>query len=409
MSEDWSVRSVIRRLLTAEGLADPYVIYREIRDAAEAGAHTGRFLFRYADVREALYDRELSSDRVSAILRPLPPAARPGVELLERTMRDIVVFRDGTEHRRLRKLLISAFTPRMVAQARPLIEQLADGLFDRLQRDAADGSIADLHRNVTYPLPALVVAALLGIPAADRDAFQEWALDLVLVVGSGAITPELARRADESMRRMRELMSRLVEERRAEPGSDLLSAMIAASDDGERLSADELYANALFLMTAGHETATNLLSNAVLTLLRHPEQLELLRGDMSVLDPAIEEVLRFEGPVQIAARIADRDRTVCDVELRQGQPLVLMLGAANRDPDTFPDPDTFDITRRDNPHVAFAHGMHFCLGAALARAEMQVVLPRLLERFPKLQLATEDIEWQPTLDFRGPNRLLVTW
>lgn len=409
MSQEWSVRAVVRRLLTRDGLADPYAIYREIRSAAGAGAATGRFLFRYADVREALYDRELSSDRVSAILRPLPPEARRDADLLEQTMRDIVVFRDGVEHRRLRKLLMSSFSPRMVAQARPLIEQYVDRLLDGIEKAAADGEPADLHRGFTYPLPALVVAALLGIPDEDRDAFQAWALDLVLVVGSGEITPELAARANDSMRRMRELMSRLVEQRRAEPGPDLLSAMISASDDGERLTTDELYANALFLMTAGHETATNLLSNAVLTLLRHPEQLEMLRADRSLLNGAVEEVLRFEGPVQIAARVADRDRTVCGVELKEGQPLVVMLGAANRDPEAFADPDTFDITRSENPHVGFAHGAHFCLGAALARAEMQIVLPRVLDRFPALRLAEGEIEWQPTLDFRGPNRLLVAW
>lgn len=405
MGEAWSVTSVIRRLLTPRGLADPYAIYRQIREAADAGAATGRFLFRHADVREALYDRGLSSNRVSAILRPLPADVRSGVELLERTMRDIVVFRDGVQHMRLRRLLISAFTPRMVEQARPLIERLADGLLDDLER----GTAADLHRDFTYPLPALVVAALLGIPDKDRAAFQAWALDLVLVVGSGEITPGLAARANASMRQLRELMTDLVEQRRAEPGRDLLSDMIAAAEDGERLSTAELYANALFLMTAGHETATNLLSNAVLTLLRHPDQLELLRSDPTLLGPAIEEVLRFEGPVQIAARIADRDRAVRGIELRQGQPLIVMLGAANRDPDVFHRPDTFDITRSDNQHVAFSHGPHFCLGAALARAELGVVLPRILERFPSLRLAGEEIEWQPTLDFRGPNRLLVTW
>jgi cytochrome P450 len=404
MSEDWSVTSVVRRLLSPQGLADPYAIYREIRAAADAGATTGRFLFRYEDVREALYDRELISDRVGAILRPLPADARSDIGLLESTLHDIVVFNDQPDHRRLRRLLTAAFTPRMVEQARPMIEKMTDDLLDGFGGE----SVFDLHAGLTYPLPAMVVAALLGIPDADRDAFQAWALDIVMVVGSGSLTPEIARRANDSMNQMRELMSRLVDERRREPGPDLLSAMIAAAEDGERLSTDELYANALFLMTAGHETATNLLSNAMLTLLRHPDQLALLTEDEARLDGAIEEVLRFEGPVQMAGRIADREREVQGVALKPGQPLVVMLGAANRDPDAFPDPDRFDITRQADPHVAFAHGMHFCLGAALARAEMQVVLPRVFERFPRLQLGPNDIEWQPTLDFRGPTRLLVS-
>jgi cytochrome P450 len=403
VSEEWSVAAVVRRLLSPDGLADPYAIYREIRAAADAGRPTGRFLFRYADVREALYDRELSSDRVSAILRPLAEPARARADLLEKTMRNIIVFKDRPDHRRLRRLLTQAFTPRMVESAKPAIAEMTDRLLDSLPAD----DVVDLHRGLTYPLPAIVVAALLGIPEADRDAFQSWALDLVLVVGSGTLTPELAERATRSAAEMRELVARLVAERTGEPGSDLLSEMIAATDDGGRISADELYANALFLMTAGHETATNMLSNGILALLRHPEQLDLLSRDLSLLGPATEEMLRYEGPVQIAARIADRDRELQGLELRAGQAVILMLGAANRDPDVFPDPDRFDITRSPNPHLAFSHGVHFCLGAALARAEMEVILPRLFDRFPKLRLAEEQIEWQPTLDFRGPNRLLV--
>ncbi|HEY2100659.1 MAG TPA: cytochrome P450 [Pseudonocardia sp.] len=405
MSESWSVGQVVRRLLEPAGLTDPYSIYREIRAAADAGAPTGRFLFRYDDVRAALQDPSLSSDRVAAILRPLPAPVRAETGLLEQTLRDIVVFNDQPDHRRLRRLLTQAFTPRTVELARPMIERVADELLDELTGDGS--GVLDLHRDLTYPLPAMVVAALLGIPAADRAAFRAWALDIVLVVGSGTLTPELARRANASMARMRELMARLVEQRRRDPGPDLLSAMIAASEDGERLSLDELYANALFLMTAGHETATNMLSNALLTLLRHPDQLKLLRAEPELLDGAIEESIRFEGPVQIAARIAEEDRELRGVPLRAGQSLIAMIGAANRDPDAFPDPDRFDITRTDGPHVGFAQGAHYCLGAALARAEMRVVLPRVLDRYPAARLAEEHLEWQPTLDFRGPTRLLV--
>lgn len=397
MGQPWSVR-----LSSPGGLADPYAVYREMRAAAEAGEPTGRFLFRYEDVRAAVYDRELSSDRVSAILRPLPDEARAGAALLERTLRDIVVFTDEPDHRRLRRLLTTTFTPRMVEQARPMIGRVADRLLDTLA-----GDVVDVHNGLTYPLPAMVVGELLGIPDADRPAFQAWALDLVLVVGSGRLTPALASRAAAGMAGMRSLMARLVAERRGDPGPDLLSAMTAATDDGDRLTADELYANALFLMTAGHETATNMLSNGILALLRHPEQLALLRADPGLLDTAIEEMLRYDGPVQIAARVADRDREVRGLPLRRGDAVIVMLGAANRDPDVFADPDTFDITRSPNPHVAFSHGVHFCLGAALARAEAQVLLPRLLDRFPTLRLADEHVEWQPTLDFRGPTRLLV--
>jgi cytochrome P450 len=400
---DRPVGKLLRDLLTPEGLRDPYRVYREIRAAVDAGRPAGRVLFRHDDVREALDDRDLSSSRVSAILRPLPEDVRTRAALLERTMRDIVVFKDPPDHGRLRRLLVRAFTPRTIERAKPAIARATDRLLDALDGDG----VTDLHRDLAYPLPAIVVAELLGIPESDRDAFRSWARDLVQVVGSGTLTPELAARATSGVARMHALVARLVEERRADPGPDLLSAMIEAAGDGDRLSAGELAANALFLMTAGHETATNMLSNGILTLLRHPGQRDLLIEDPSLLGPATEELLRYEGPVQIAARVAARDRELRGLELRAGDPVVLLLGAANRDPDVFPEPDRLDLTRSPNPHLAFSHGAHFCLGAALARAEMEVVLPRLFNCFPGLRLAEDTVEWQPTLDFRGPERLLV--
>jgi cytochrome P450 len=403
MSDEYSTAAVARRLLSPAGLADPYAIYREMRAAAADGRLTGRFLLRYADVRAALYDRGLSADRVSAILRPLPASLAIPAGVLDKTLRNIVVFTDPPDHRRLRRLLGQAFTPGTVENAKPAIAATTERLLDSLAAD----DVVDLHRGLNYPLPAMVVAALLGVPDTDRDAFRSWARDLVMVVGSGTLTPPLAERAARGAAEMRELVRALVAVRRADPGPDLLSAMIAATEDGDRITADELYANTLFLMTAGHETVTNMLSNGMLALLRHPEQLAALRADLSLLGPATEEMLRYDSPVQIAARVADRDRHLHGLDLRRGDPVIVMLGAANRDPDVFPDPDRFDITRAPNPHLAFSHGAHFCLGAALARVEMEVVLPRLLERFPAARLADEHVPWQPTLDFRGPNRLLV--
>ncbi|TDC88732.1 cytochrome P450 [Actinomadura sp. 7K507] len=397
------MRALLRELASPAGLRDPYTIYHEVRAAADAGRPPARVLFRHDDVREALLDRDLRSGRVSAILRPLPPQARAEAALLERTMRDILVFQDGPAHRRLRRLMAGAFTPGTIELAKPAMAAATDRLLDALDRHG----VMDVHRGLAHPLPAIVIAALLGVPEADRDAFRSWARDLVMVVGSGTLTPRMARRAAGSVARLRGLVARLADERRADPGPDLLSTMIGAGGDGDRLSFDELAANTLFLMTAGHETAANMLSNGILALLRHPGQRELLTGDLSLLGSATEEMLRYEGPVQIAARVAARDRDVGGMELVAGDPVVLLLGAANRDPDVFGDPGRFDIARSPNPHLAFSHGAHFCLGAALARAEMEVVLPRLFERFPGLRLAEDDVTWQPTLDFRGPERLLV--
>ena len=208
---------------------------------------------------------------------------------------------------------------------------------------------------------------------------------------------------------MRAFLRELVARRRAEPGDDLLSAMIAAADAEGRLSEDEIYANATFLMTAGHETATNLLSNAVLTLIRHPQEFERLRRDPALIPSAAEEILRFELPVQMTPRTAVEDGVLAGRKVRAGDALLLFLGAANRDPARFADPDRFDIARADNRHLAFGYGAHYCLGAALAREELRIALAHLLRRLPGLELAAEDIEWQATIDFRGPLALPVRW
>jgi cytochrome P450 len=208
---------------------------------------------------------------------------------------------------------------------------------------------------------------------------------------------------------MRSYMSELVAKRRKEPGDDLLSAMLGAAEEGRKLSEDEVFANSLFLMTAGHETATNLLGNALVSFLTHRDQLESLRKDWDLLDPAIEEVLRFEGPVQMTARIATRDIDIAGHYLREGQPILVFLGAANRDPERFKDPDCFDIARQENHHIAFSYGAHYCLGAHLAREEAKAVLREILGGERDLELASVPIPWQETVDFRGPKALEVAF
>jgi cytochrome P450 len=250
---------------------------------------------------------------------------------------------------------------------------------------------------------------MLGIPERDVDRFKSWARDIVFLVGSGAPSERLAVAAEEHFGEMRAYLGALVRDRRHGPHPDLLSAMIDAADHGARLSEDEIFANATFLMTAGHETVTNMLSNGVLTLLRHPDQLERLRGERSLTVSAAEEILRFESPVQMTSRRALADGEFAGRWVKAGEALQLFLGAANRDPARFPDPDRFDIARGDNRHVAFGFGPHFCLGAALAREELRVALDHLLDRLPGLELAVDEVAWQPTIDFRGPLALPVRW
>lgn len=395
----------VRDLLSPDGLRDPYAVYSRFRNAEAAGHDIGQVVVRYDQVVGLLGDRRLSAERVAAVLGPLGTEVRDRCPLVEPTLRGIVAFRDAPDHTRIRTLLASAFSTRMVKRVAAMIEGISTRLLDAV---AADGE-ADLHRAYSYPLPALVVGAMLGVPQADLDRFKSWALDIVFLVGSGSPTEQLALSAQEHFAEMREYFRALVAARRGDPGDDLLSAMIGAADRERRLSEDEIFSNVTFLMTAGHETATNMLSNGVLALLRHPDQLERLRRDRSLVASAAEEILRFESPVQMTSRRAVEDGEFAARRVKAGDALQLFLGAANRDPDRFPAPDRFDIARTDNRHVAFAFGPHFCLGAALAREELRIALDHLLERLPGLELTVEEVAWQPTIDFRGPLSLPVRW
>lgn len=395
----------VRDLLSPDGLRDPYAIYDRFRRAEAAGRDIGHVVVGYDQVVGLLGDRRLSSERVDAILEPLGPDVRRRCPFAERTLQSIIAFRDPPDHTRIRALLASTFSPRMVKQVGELIEGISARLLDAV---VADGE-TDLHRAYSYPLPALVVGAMLGIPERDVDRFKSWARDIVFLVGSGSPSERLAVAAEEHFREMRAYLGTLVHDRRHAPHPDLLSAMIDAADHGARLSEDEIFANATFLMTAGHETVTNMLSNGVLSLLRHPDQLERLRGERSLTASAAEEILRFESPVQMTSRRALADGEFAGRRVKAGEALQLFLGAANRDPARFPDPDRFDIARADNRHVAFGFGPHFCLGAALAREELRVALDHLLDRLPGLELAVDEVAWQPTIDFRGPLALPVRW
>jgi len=395
----------VRDLASPDGLRDPYAVYSRFRDAETAGHDIGRVVVRYDQVAGLLGDRRLSSDRVEGILAPLGSDVRERCPLLECTLRGIVAFRDPPDHTRIRRLLASTFSARTVKRVEDMIEGISTRLLDAV---VADGE-ADLHRAYTYPLPAMVVGAMLGVPETDLDRFKSWAQDIVLLVGSGSPTGQLAVAAERHFAEMREYLRALVAARRADPGDELLSEMIAAAEHEGRLSEDEIYSNATFLMTAGHETATNMLSNGVLTLIRHPDQLERLRRERSLIPSAAEEILRFESPVQMTPRHAVEDGELAGRKVKAGDALLLFLGAANRDPVRFPHPDRFDIARSDNRHLAFGYGAHYCLGAALARLELRIALAHLLDRLPGLELTVGEVAWQQTIDFRGPLSLPVRW
>jgi cytochrome P450 len=378
-------------------MADPYPYYRRMRERDPVHWNdTLRiwFLTRHADVAGLLRDDRFSADRTrSERFRPPPPhRRRPGRSML-------VV--DPPDHTRLRNLVNKAFTPRMVERLRSRVEAITAEILGRLQ----DAGGFDLVTNFAYPLPVIVIAEMLGVPATDRAAFQEWSA--VLVRGlDPLVSEEEQERVFDARDALLEYLRGVLAERRREPQDDMLTRLIAAEESGDILSEGELLAMCNLLLVAGHETTVNLIGNGALALLENPGQLDRLRRDPDLIKTGIDELLRYTSPAQWTGRVA-----ACEVEIggRTIQPtetVIGILGAANRDPEVFPDPDRLDLGRQPNPHLAFGRGIHFCLGAPLAQLEAEVAMPMLLERFPRLRLAGEP-ELRPTWVLRGLRRLPV--
>jgi cytochrome P450 len=289
---------------------------------------------------------------------------------------------------------------------RPRVQQVVDDLLDAVCGDGRMDAIADF----AYPLPAIVIAETLGVPPADRDQFKRSADAIVSFLGSGRAVAEHARHAQRSYLALAEnLLQPLIEERRRAPRADLISALIAAEGGGDGLSAEELTAMCVSFLTAGHETTTNLIGNGLLALLRHPAELRRLRDDPGLISTAVEELLRYDSPVQRQWRLASEELEIRGQPIAAGELVIQMLGAANRDPAQFPEPDRLDLGRQENRHVAFGNGVHFCLGAPLARVEGQVAFATLLRRLPDLALAHEELEWHPNMAFRGLKALPVVF
>ena len=285
---------------------------------------------------------------------------------------------------------------------RPHIQHIIDELLDQVAAQDSFDIIADL----AFPLPVIVIAELIGVPVQDREQFKEWTGTLARSLDP-VITPEIARAADRATESFVAYFTRLIAERRARPQQDMLSALIAVEEEGDRLSQDELLANVILLFAAGHETTMNLIGNGMLALFRHPDQLARLRADPGLIQTAVEEFLRYDGSVQMTARAALDDIEIGGKPIRKNQQTLILLGAANHDPARFANPDQLDIARQDNPHITFGHGIHHCLGAPLARIEAQLAINSLLRRMPQLRLATDAVEWREMATLRGLRELPV--
>ncbi len=393
--------------------ADTYATFARMREEDPVFRQPGIdgetpiwWVTRYEDAEAVLLDDE------RFVRDPRLALAPERLAEWEATLPDAIKFvdshmlnRDGDDHRRLRRLVSKAFTPRMIELLRPRIQEIADALLDPV----FPAGEMELVSDFAFPLPITVIAELLGVPPADRDRFRVWS--------DAIVRPALA--ADELERfgtRMVEFaayLHELFELRRAEPGEDLVSALVAVEDGGDTLSEEELSSMVAILIVAGHETTVSLIGNATLALLTHPEQRALLERDPSLLPRAVEELIRFDGPVERTLnRWAAVDVDLRGCRIRRGESVIVVLGAADRDPERFEEPDTLDLcAERDSRHLGFGRGCHFCLGAPLARLEAEIALATLLRRLPGLRLAVppKELRWRPVPLFRSLVALPVAW
>ncbi len=391
------------QLTEPDVMASPYRFYREMREADPV--HWDPFLHawavtRYADIVTVLSrfsaDRTLTPEQLEGMgLGGLKPI----IEVMSRQM----LFRDPPAHTRLRTLCAAAFTPARVAVLREHIQEIADSLIDRFIGKGKADIVADL----AAPMPAIVTAEMLGVPVSDHEKLKQWSIDFAEILGNFQHQPDRVARVGNSVREMTDYFRAAIRQQETDPHEGLVNSLVQAQVDGNRLTEEEIIANSILTMIGGQETSTNLISSGLLTLLRHPEQMRLLLDDPSLIPSAVEELLRFESPIQHTARVAPEDFVLGGKLIRRGQSVVAVLAAGNRDPERFPNPDLLDVTRGDKGHLAFGWAAHFCFGAPLARIEGQIAFGTLLRRLKNLKLASEDFFWRENFGLRGLSSLPV--
>jgi pimeloyl-[acyl-carrier protein] synthase len=391
-------------LLDPQVLANPYPLFHRLR--REDPVHWDPFLHawvvtRYAEVQEVLHtfsaDRTYSPQQLKDLgISQLGPVA----ELMVRLM----LFMDAPMHTRLRALASKAFTPARIETLKSHISDIVKRLLDAVEDRGEMDVIADLGE----PLPSIVTAEMLGVPVSDTAQLKQWSTNFAEMLGNFQHNPEHAPLMVKTVEQMQQYIHEAVREIRRNPREGLIHSLLTAEVDGDRLSEEEVVANTIVTMVGGLETTTNLIGNGVLTLLRNPDQMTKLRNDLTLIPSAVEEMLRYESPSQHTARLAPCDRELGGKQIRKRQAVIAVMAAANLDPERFPDPDRFDISRQDNRHLAFGYAAHYCFGAPLARVEGQIAMDALLRRFTNLGLSEpQTLVWRTNLGLRGLNSLKV--
>ncbi|MCY3960629.1 MAG: cytochrome P450 [bacterium] len=394
-------------VLSPERIADPHSYFSVLREHDPVHwneKYRAWFIHRYHDVLDALRDPRFSSERIGAAYDRLTEEQRAERQPTYDILMDWLVFRDPPDHTRLRRLVSRAFTPRAVEAWRDRITGVVDELIDGLsERDHFD-----LIEDFAYPIPAVVIAEMMGVPPDDRDRFKDWSDDVMILVFGARGVGDRRARAQQGLVELAAYLGDLVAHYRQHPADNIISNLVEASEGDDSLEDPEIVANCVLFLFGGHETTTNLIGNGIRVLLNHPGQLQKLREDPSLIKPAVEEILRFDGPSKMEVRTLADEVEMGEKTLPAGDMVYLVQHAANRDPDAFDQPDRFDIARDPNNHIGFGFGLHFCLGASVARLEGTIALEALVRRLPNLELGSEPEVWVPTMLSRGLEHLPVS-
>jgi cytochrome P450 len=394
-------------LLSPDNVRDPYPLLARLRqeDPVHWSERLGAWMvLRYDDLFDALQDGRLSSNRVQPVfetkLTPEQQIERgPTFEVLRHWM----VFNDRPRHTRLRHFVSAAFTPRAIELLRPRVEKVVDDLLDDLE----GSDEVDLIGDFAYPIPATIIAEMMGVPEEDRPRFKGWSDCIMALVFGAKGDHDRRSRAQHGLLELCDYLHSLVARFRVRPEENLITSLIEARDADDSLTDDEIVATCTLLLFGGHETTTNLIGNGTRTLLGHPDQLARFRAEPELLPRAVEELLRFDGPSKLEVRRVAEDLDFRGRSFREGQQVLLLQASANRDPDVFPAPDRLDLDRHPNRHIGFGFGIHYCLGASVARLEGSIGLRKLFDRFPDLAPGDEPPTWHPLLVSRGMSRFAV--
>jgi len=396
-----------KEFFTPGFLKNPYPTYRrhlEGRGVQYLDIHGGVWAaFKHADCSTFLRDPRLSAKRTGILLDEFPPEKQKEFAELARTFSLWLLFFDAPEHTRLRKLLNKGFSPIAIESLRPQVEKIVDRLLKPFRRNHQ----IDILSQFAHPLPAYVIAEMLDVPESLHQQFIHWSNAIATLFGNPYRRVDDLVAAQQAIHGLTGYFREAVAVRRQQKGNDLISLLLQIEEDGDVLTEEELYAQCVMLLFAGHETTRNLIGNGLYTLLRHLEQASELREHPELIRSAVEELLRYESPIQYTGRMVLQDFEFCGVQACRGQEIIFMLGAANRDACQFKDPDRLDLKRGNNPHLAFGAGAHFCIGNQLARLEGQVAILRILQQFPQMRSVSSEPDWLPNFSFRGLKTLPV--